>query len=61
METDPQHQIEPKEKTMTTHSNLSRRLAAAASALLLSIVAVGGTFTVPAPAQAQTLYVGEIA
>ncbi|MFM5925282.1 MAG: hypothetical protein ACKOPG_13955 [Novosphingobium sp.] len=46
---------------MTKQSIISRRLAAAASAFLLSVVAIGGTVTVPSSAQAQTLYVGDIA
>jgi len=44
-----------------TQSTFSRRFAAAFSALMLSAIAVGGTVTVPAPAQAHTLYVGEVA
>lgn len=46
---------------MTKQSEFSRKLAAAASAFLLSIVAIGGTISVPDVAQAQTIYVGEIA
>lgn len=46
---------------MTSQTTFTRRLAAAASALMLTVIAVGGTLTVPAPAYAQTVYVGEIA
>jgi hypothetical protein len=54
-------QIETKEMTMTQPSTLSSKLAAAVSALMLSFVLVIGTVTMPSTAQAQTIYVGEIA
>lgn len=46
---------------MTQQSTLSSKLAAAASAFALSLVLISGTVSMPQSAQAQTVYVGEIA
>jgi hypothetical protein len=46
---------------MTQQSTLANKLAAAVSALVLSLVLISGTVTMPSTAQAQTVYVGEIA
>lgn len=47
---------------MTANSTFTGRLAAAASALFLSMVLLAGTISVPTPAYAQTtVTVGEIA
>lgn len=46
---------------MTQPSTLSSKLAAAASAFVLSLVLVAGTVTMPETARAQTVYVGETA
>lgn len=46
---------------MTDQSTLANKLAAAASALILSLVLISGTVSMPSTAQAQTIYVGEIA
>jgi hypothetical protein len=53
--------IEQKEMTMTHQSTLANKLAAAASAFVLSLVLISGTVSMPSTAQAQTVYVGEIA
>lgn len=46
---------------MTQQTTFANKLAAAASALALSLILFGGTVTMPSAAQAQTVYVGEIA
>lgn len=46
---------------MTQQSTLASKLAAAASALILSLVLISGTVSMPQSAQASTVYVGEIA
>lgn len=46
---------------MTQQSTFANKLAAAASALVLSLVLISGTVSMPSTAQAQTVYVGEIA
>lgn len=46
---------------MTNQTTFSSKLAAAASALVLSLVLISGTVSMPQTAQAQTVYVGEIA
>jgi len=54
-------QIETEEMTMTQQSTFANKLAAAASAFILSLVLISGTVSVPQAAQASTVYVGEIA
>ena len=46
---------------MTTNSNLSNRLAAAASAFFISLVLFTGTVTAPSQAQSRTIVYGEVA
>jgi hypothetical protein len=46
---------------MTNQSTLSSKLAAATSAFILSLVLISGTVSMPATANAQTIYVSEIA
>jgi len=46
---------------MPNQSTLANKLAAAASAFVLSLVLISGTVSMPSTAQAQTVYVGEIA
>lgn len=47
---------------MTHQSTLANKLAAAAaSAFVLSLILISGTVSMPSTAQAQTVYVGEIA
>lgn len=46
---------------MTQQSTFTSKLAAAASALVLSLVLISGTVSMPQTAQASTVYVGEIA
>lgn len=46
---------------MSTYSSFSSRVAAAASALALSLVIITGTVATPSTASAQTAYVGQIA
>lgn len=46
---------------MTKTSTLGSRLVAAATAFALSFVLISGTVTVPAQAQANTVYVGVVA
>ncbi|MEQ1495859.1 MAG: hypothetical protein ABL912_08890 [Novosphingobium sp.] len=46
---------------MTQQSTFAHKLAAAASALVLSLILFGGTVTMPSAAQASTVYVGEVA
>jgi hypothetical protein len=48
-------------KTMTNQSTFTSKLAAATSAFILSLVLISGTVSMPTTAQAQTIYVGEIA
>ena len=54
-------QIKQKEKSMSSQSTFANKLAAAASAFLLSVVLISGTVSMPQTAHAQTIYVGEIA
>jgi anti-sigma factor RsiW len=58
---DPQARLKRRENTMTHQSTLANKLAAAASAFVLSLVLISGTVSMPSTAQAQTVYVGEIA
>ena len=46
---------------MTNTSNFASRIAAAASALMISLVLISATVTTPSAAQAQSGYVGELA
>ncbi len=46
---------------MTQQSTLTSKLAAAASALVLSLVLISGTVSMPSTAEARTVYVGEMA
>ena len=46
---------------MTQQSTFANKLAAAASAFVLSLVLISGTVSMPSTAQAQTVYVGETA
>jgi hypothetical protein len=46
---------------MIVQSNLSSKLAAAASAFFISLVLITGTVSTPSTAQAQTYFVGEVA
>lgn len=46
---------------MTKNSTLSSRFAAAATAFALSFVLIVGTVTIPAEANATTVYVGVVA
>ena len=46
---------------MPTQSSFSGRFFAAASALVLSLVMISGTVTMPASAQAHTTYVSAVA
>ncbi len=46
---------------MTHQSTFANKLAAAASAFILSLVLISGTVSMPSTAQAQTVYVGEMA
>ena len=46
---------------MTATSNFTNRLAAAASAFIISLVLITGTVSTPSTAQATTVYVGEVA
>lgn len=46
---------------MTHQSTFASKLAAATSALVLSLVLISGTVSMPSTAQAQTVYVGEMA
>ncbi len=45
---------------MTTYSTFTNRAAAAVSAMVLSLVLIGGTVSTPSNAQAHTAYVGQI-
>jgi hypothetical protein len=53
--------IQTKEMTMTQQTTFTSKLAAAASAFILSLVLISGTVSMPQSAQASTVYVGEIA
>jgi hypothetical protein len=53
--------IQHKEMTMTHPTTLSNKLAAAASALILSLVLISGTVSMPSSAQAQTVTIAETA
>jgi len=57
----PQARLKQRKKTMTHQSTFANKLAAAASALILSLVLISGTVSMPQSAQASTVYVGEIA
>jgi hypothetical protein len=46
---------------MTKTSTFSSRFAAAATAFALSFVLISGTVTMPAQANAKTVYIGAIA
>lgn len=46
---------------MTHQTSLASKLAAAASAFMLSLVLISGTVSMPSTAQAKTIYVTEIA
>lgn len=46
---------------MTHPTTLSNKLAAAASALILSLVLISGTVSMPSSAQAQTVTIAETA
>ncbi len=46
---------------MTQQSTFANKLAAAVSALVLSLILFGGTVSMPQSAQASTVYVGEVA
>ena len=46
---------------MTNRSNLTSRLAAAASAFMISLLLFSGTVITPSAANATTIYVGEAA
>lgn len=46
---------------MTQQTTFTSKLAAAASAFILSLVLISGTVSMPQSAQASTVYVGEIA
>ncbi len=46
---------------MTSNSNFANRAAAAVSAMVLSLVLIAGTVSVPGSAQARTAYVGQLA
>jgi len=46
---------------MTTQSNFTSRLAAAASAFFISLVLITGTVSTPTTAQAHAYYLGEVA
>ena len=46
---------------MTNHPNLTSRLAAAASAFMISLLLISGTVSTPSAAHATTIYVGEVA
>ena len=46
---------------MTTQSTFTSRLAAAASAFMISLVLISGTVSTPTTAQARAFYVGEVA
>lgn len=50
-----------KEMEMTQQSTFTSKLAAAASAFVLSLVLITGTVSMPQTAQAQTVYVGDLA
>lgn len=54
-------QIEAEEMTMTHQSTFTSKLAAAASAFILSLVLISGTVSMPQSAQASTVYVGDLA
>jgi hypothetical protein len=56
--------VEPnlrKEYSMTHQNTFTSKLAAAASAFFISLVLITTTVTTPAPAHANTVYVGEAA
>ncbi len=46
---------------MTNQTNFTSRLAAAASAFMISLLLISGTVSTPSVAQATTVYVGEVA
>lgn len=46
---------------MTQQTTFTSKLAAAASAFILSLVLISGTVSMPQSARASTVYVGEIA
>ena len=46
---------------MSNQSTLTSRLAAAASAFMISLLLITGTVSTPTAAQATTVYVGEVA
>jgi hypothetical protein len=46
---------------MSNQSTLTSRLAAAASAFMISLLLITGTVSTPSAAQATTYYVGEVA
>ena len=46
---------------MTQQSTFANKLAAAASALVLSLVLISGTVSMPSTAQASPVYLGETA
>jgi hypothetical protein len=50
-----------KDPIMSTQANFSGRFFAAASALVLSLVMISGTVSVPATAQAHTAYASVVA
>ncbi|MFN3516311.1 MAG: hypothetical protein ACK4YM_04020 [Novosphingobium sp.] len=57
----PQARSKQRKIAMIQQSTFASKLAAAASALILSLVLISGTVSMPQAARASIVYVGEIA